>query len=85
MTGMILLAEFHQPSEAKHKHVAVIEGPIDVTVRVDGTKTFCLVAVVVGVEWTMPHEHGRETLPTILNLDAFFISQRIYRYIIRLL
>jgi hypothetical protein len=40
MTGMILLAEVHLPSEAKHKHVAAIEGPIDVTVRVDGTKTF---------------------------------------------
>jgi hypothetical protein len=50
MTGMILLTEVNLTSEAKHKHVAIVEGPIDVTVRVDGTKTFCLVAVVVGVE-----------------------------------
>lgn len=85
MTGMILLAEVHLPSKAKHKHVAIVGGPIDVTVRVNGTKTFCLVAVAFGVEWTMPQEHSRETLPTILNIDAFFISQRIYRFIIRLL
>ncbi len=50
MTGMILLAEVHLPSKAKHKHVAIVGGPIDVTVRVNGTKTFCLVAVAFGVE-----------------------------------
>ena len=50
MTGMILLAEVHLPSEAKHKHVAVIEGPIDVTVRLDGAMIFYLFAVAFGVE-----------------------------------
>ena len=63
-------AEVHLPGEAEKEHVAVVGGPVGVTVGMHGTEADGLVAVAVFVERAVPREHGGEALVAVLHIEA---------------